>query len=64
MISMPKKRSMTETFLNHAQALGMTFESKLLDEEEFLSSPLEKDSKKYFEDLKSCEIMLYTIYKK
>jgi len=62
-ISMPKKRGMTETFINYLNECNMSVEGKLLNDNDLLGIPLEneKDSKKYFEDLNNVNIMLYIV---
>ena len=63
---MPKKRSMSETFLKFVEENDMKWEGKLVDDESLLFNPMEneKEGKKYFEDLKNIQMMIYEISKK
>lgn len=64
-ISMPKKRSMTETFLKNIEDNDMKYSAWLVDEDDLFGAVLdnEKDSKKLFEDLKLTNVMIYEIIK-
>jgi len=70
-ICMPKKRSMTEVFLNHLGNLNLKYNSYFIEQDEsyfnqdLFTAPIdnEKESKKLFEDLKKMEILIYEIYK-
>lgn len=65
-ISMPKKRSMTQKFIGYCEENGLTVKGKCFNdfgEDNLFINVLkdEKESKKLFENLKSMEIMIYTI---
>ena len=65
MIAMPKKRSMTETFLKLVESNEMSFTVIPLDEEDLFGDALEneKESRKLFEDLKTTNVIVYEIKK-
>ena len=66
-ISMPEKRSMTQTFLKYVTECGMKYQSEFYDinNEELFVEILKdkKENKKLFENLKDMKLMLYKIYK-
>ena len=66
-ISMPEKRSMTQTFLKYVTECGMKYQSEYYDinNEELFVEILKdkKENKKLFENLKDMKLMLYKIYK-
>ena len=66
-ISMPEKRSMTNTFLGYIKECGLQYQSEFYDinnEELFIGILKDKkENKKLFEDLKNMKLMLYKIYR-
>ena len=66
-ISMPEKRSMTNTFLQYIKECGLKYQSEFYDihnEDLFLDVLSDKkENKKLFENLKDMKLMLYKIYK-
>ena len=66
-ISMPEKRSMTNTFLGYIKECGLQYQSEFYDinnEELFIGILKDKkENKKLFEDLKDMKLMLYKIYR-
>jgi hypothetical protein len=64
-ISMPKKRSMTETFLKYVEENEMKYSAWQIVEEDLFGPALEneKDAKKLFENLQSTNVMIYEISK-
>jgi hypothetical protein len=65
LIAMPKKRSMTETFLKFIESNEMNYTAFTIDEENLFGEVLdnEKESKKLFEDLKITNVIVYEIKK-
>ena len=67
MISMPEKRSMTNTFLDYIKKCGLKYKKEYYDinNEELFADVLsnKKENSKLFENLKEMKLMLYTIYK-
>ena len=66
-ISMPEKRSMTNTFLQYIKECGLKYQSEFYDinNEDLFVDVLsdKKENKKLFENLKNMKLMLYKIYK-
>ena len=66
-ISMPEKRSMTDTFLGYINECGLKYQSEFYDvnNEELFADILKNktENKKFFENLKNMKLMLYRIYK-
>jgi len=67
LIAMPEKRSMTNMFLKYLSENNLCYESKYFKDEceDIFDHVLEnqKESKKFFEDLESMKIIMYTIKK-
>ena len=66
-ISMPEKRSMTNTFLQYIKECGLKYQSEFYDinNDDLFKDVLsdKKENKKLFENLKDMKLMLYKIYR-